>query len=630
MNAPPSGQSASFPAKRERLLAWVSIALLAASLFLLVLGGKLTMLNRYGTDVPNWDQWDAEGAYLLLPYLRGDLSLPVLFRPHNDHRVVCTKLLALGLFILNGQWDSRLECVTNALLHASLAVAMFLFGRRLVSRRSGLLWFLAVTAGAAFPFAWQNVLGGFHSQQILLIGLSVGAIALLLSAKEWTPRWWLGIACSVLALFTMGSGLLAAVVVILVLAAEPPVRTAWRRHGATLAACAIVFAIGWSFRVVIDHRDPIQSSLVSDFIITLWRSLQWPAVWFPPLALLVWLPWGWLSWVQLRRPASVEPGGRIVFAVGLWVLAQFAATAYARGGGGQWPSSRYFDTVVIGLLVNALGLLSTPAPAGVLGRLPWRRALVFLWAFVVVLGARQHISHVLNEELPAEGQKLQLRAEHARDYIVTGDVNKLSGEIPYPERSTLISRLSHGEIRSILPAGVRHPLPLSGGAGVGASFVRGGIPPSVPPPGPYQVFGSFSAEGAAARGEWRSAPFVTATAGYWVIPTAGGIGRPGLSLELVSAGSGEVLATIVPERLPGNGWRNAYVRAPSIPAVLLAHDSSTSEWMAFGAPVEIATGSFWALWLVHMNQWLLTAGSACLVAGLGFGWLSAMRRHPPV
>src|SRR5471032_2136849 len=109
---------------------WFLPAALSLSLFFLVVGAHWAALDKFGSDIPNWDQWDAEGLNLIAPWFEHDHFVQHLFQPHNEHRVVVTKLQNLALTLLDGQWDARLECVTNAALHAALAVAFWLVGRR--------------------------------------------------------------------------------------------------------------------------------------------------------------------------------------------------------------------------------------------------------------------------------------------------------------------------------------------------------------------------------------------------------------------------------------------------------------------------------------------------------------------
>lgn len=67
-----------------------------AGVFLTVLGARWSVVAVYSMDVPEWDQWDAEGLHLLVPWFR-DRLVPALFTPHNEHYVVLTKLLNLAV-----------------------------------------------------------------------------------------------------------------------------------------------------------------------------------------------------------------------------------------------------------------------------------------------------------------------------------------------------------------------------------------------------------------------------------------------------------------------------------------------------------------------------------------------------
>ena len=79
-------------------------------------------------------------------------------------------------------------------------------------------WFLLLVLLTAPPVVWENILRGFDSQHYLLIGFSLAAMAAWLAAPPHSGRWWGGLACAGLALFTQGSGLVAAAVVAVVVA----------------------------------------------------------------------------------------------------------------------------------------------------------------------------------------------------------------------------------------------------------------------------------------------------------------------------------------------------------------------------------------------------------------------------
>jgi len=598
---------------------------LALALFALVWGAKLTVVGRFGSDLPNWDQWDAEGEQTFLPYLQHRLHFPDLFTPQNEHRVVCTKVLALGLLRLNGQWDARLECVVNAALHAALAVAILLYGCRLIDRRWHGAWLAAVAALIAPPVAWQNVLGGFHSQQVFLLGWSLAAIALLPTARAGSARWWGGIAGAVLALFSMGSGLLAAATVFAVLAVGGPPRETWRRHGVTLAACLVIVAAGWMLRVYLPQDAPLQAHSPAAFLRALGHSLQWPAPWSAPLAALLWLPWAWMSWRAWRGGDRAPAHHRVLAAAGLWVVLQFAATAYARGAGGAWPASRYLDTVATGVLVNALVLLVALSSVAAPG---WRRRIRGLfavgWAGIVAVGLWQHLSTVWRVDLPVVGAQMARRDANTRAYLATGDARHLDGDIPYPNKAALIERLAHPEIRAILPASIRAPLPLAGEAVPPGSFATGGIAPATPAPDSMTSWGSYTADGVNARGIWRSAPLPAGPrGGRWRIEVAGDLGRhAGLSLDVVSAATGEPLAAIAPAAPAPGAWNPVCLPAPRQPVRLVARDANPAAWFGFTAPVVIPALSWWALRLVALGPAMaLVAGIAAALLAIPWGWL---------
>jgi len=615
-------------------LARLRLPVMAVALFFLIWGVKLTVIADYGSDLPNWDQWDAEGVQTFLPYLRHRLHFLDLFAPHNEHRVACTRLLALGLLRLNGQWDSRLECVVNAVLHAAVAVAIFLYGCRLIHRRWHGAWLAAVAAMIAPPIAWQNVLGGFHSQQVFLLAFSLAALALLLTARTGSVGWWVGLACAAIDLFTMASGLLAAAVVVAVLVVSGPPREFWRRHGLTAAACLLVVGAGWMLRVRVPQDAPLAAHSAESFLVSAWHSLEWPAVFCAPLALLLWLPWAWLGWRAWRGRDPLRPRQWVIVAAGLWVLLQIAATAYGRGAGGAWPASRYLDTVATGVLVNALALLIILSPDAPPGWRAWgRAALAAAWAGVVAAGTWQQVTETWRAELPEVSAEMARRDANTAAYLATGNDHFLDGDIPYPSKGSLMERLAPPEIRAILPVSIRAPLRLAGEADPAGSFAARAVAPATPPRASPAYWGSYTAAGAAARGVWRSATLpADPRGGYWQIEVTGGLGRrAGLSLEVVSAASGARLATIAPVDANPTAWTTLYLPAPRQAVRLVARDASPSAWFGFGAPVEMASLSYWAMRLTSVG-WVLAliAGVAAGLIIAPFSWLFAEDDPPPV
>ena len=645
------------------------IAVYAACLFCVVLGLKWATFDRFGSAMPDWDQWDAEAYYAIIPWFENDHFLQNIFTPHNEHRIVLTKLQNLALTVLNGQWDARLQAVTNAILHSALATALWLLAVRLVAPSPRLplspspplpaspslllpsLWLLAV-ALFGFPLAWQNVLGGFHSQQYWLLFTSFTAIVTLPFARPLTFRWWLGAATATLALLTMGSGLLAAAVVIVVVAfrilrRDTTLRTVWP----TLALCAALVAVGAATRVEVDYHAHMKVKTLHDFVVSLLHSLQWPVPsGYDWLAIILWLPWFLVAMSVLRSRADFSPPatvhlGQTITALGGWVLVQLLATAYARGAGADFPASRYMDTLTFGAMVNALclaWLLRSPASSAWSHalrlssfRLNPLRALGLVWLVTFLFGVTDLVTRNLDTEMP-EAKKYYIAAEaHMRGYLATDDPAQLAfPDIPYPSAGGIIDRLSHVCVRALMPAVLRAPLALRSTAPSPfaenhasqlslATAPRLGLSPATVALASYPTWGSFHpTTGPATTGEWTSAP-LTSPLGAWLkFETAGQLGASPatLSLELRDPTTYALLATVAPSKLPGDTWRAAYVRAPSTPFVVVARDTDLARWLAFSAPVEMGHLSYLASRCTKHGLLLaqLAAATAVLLALLAF------------
>ncbi|MBM3856295.1 MAG: hypothetical protein FJ399_24570, partial [Verrucomicrobia bacterium] len=471
----------------------IATAAFAACLFALIVAAKWAVFDRYGSPMPDWDQWDAEGGELLIPWHGSDRFLSHLFHPHNEHRVVLTKLQNLTLCVLNGQWDARLEAVANAMLPALLGVALWIAGRRWLAHRWQAPWFVLLVTLFALPVAWQNVLGGFHSQQYWLVCLSVLAVALLPFSPSGSPAWWLGALAAVLALGSMGSGLLAGLASLIVIGWR-----CWRREigfraaGPTLAVGVAVVALGLLSRVDVEWHRHMQAKSARDFVLSIVHSLQWPwrdRAW---AAGLFWFPWAWVAWRVVAPAAAREwpvaggsargRAGPIIAALGGWVLLQIAATAYARGAGADYPASRYMDTLAFGAAINglALGWLLTHPPGRRAERIGLR-TLGLAWAIALGWGLFSQVSGTFEWELP-DAKKYYVKAEgHLRRYLATGDPKHLAyPDIPYPSAQGLIDRLAEPALHAMMPVPLRPPLLLGPDAPPDSAFVLNDARPADP------------------------------------------------------------------------------------------------------------------------------------------------------
>lgn len=615
----------------------LSRAAFGVCLFLVVVAAKWATFDRFGSPMPDWDQWDAEASALLVPWLDDDPGfLGRLFAAHNEHRVVLTKLQALALTLANGQWDARLEAVVNALLHGLVAFGLWgMAARRWPGPPLAVFWLL-LAALTGLPLGWQNVLGGFHSQQYWLLGLSVATVALLPFARAGSARWWAGAAAAALALFSMGSGLLAAA------AAGALTAVRWARRetpsrdaGATLALAAAVVGAGVLLRVEVEWHQAMKVRTAGDFLASIVHSLQWPWRESDWAAAVLWLPWTLVALGRLRPPPAgrAAPAPRddhalLVTGLGGWVLLQVAATAYARGAGGGYPASRYMDTLALGVVANAFALLHL-----VNGERPRLvRGLGLAWLGVLGTGLVPLLRDTITPELH-EARAYYRNAEgYLRRYLATADPAHLipGPHLPYPSVEGLVDQLVHPGLRALLPVPLRTPLALPALDPEETAFrvndARGWTTPDAPRRGlspataalDYGVtWGSHGATGVAERGTWRSAVLPAPERRWLRFETAGQPGAPGVALELRAADDDRLLGVVAPSREPGDSWRAAYVRAPAVPYRLAARDDSERHWLAFSGPVEMG-GLSHAAWQAtkHAGTLLVTALAVSLTLGL--------------
>lgn len=618
--------ASSFPAvtasrdrmtRRLRLLAF-------GLLFVFLVSIKLWISERFATDLPNWDQWDAEGLHLLLPWQQGTLRLADLFAPHNEHRIALTKLWALVLVGLNGQWDARIQMLFNGVLHSLIAVGLWAWLQPMLSSRwSRLLWVAALVATFAPPHAWQNTLGGFHSQQYFLLGLSLVGMDRTLRCPGGSPGWILGISCLALALFSMASGpAAAAVTLVAVLAFNRPLGSAVRENGPTLLAGIAIVIGGVLLNVHFAGHDALRAKSVHDFALSLWRALQWPVTFWAPFALLTYAPWLWLccNLAFARSPAFPDRRAAVLAAAGGWVVLQFLAAAYARGAGGAWPASRYFDTHTFGLLVNVAILLlvvspRVPAPGRGLATRLLLPAVLVVWLVSVGAGLTVHARRVITGDLPAVGAWFEAATRNTRLYLGTGDRQWLQEpHIPYPSAEVLESRLTHRELTDLLPASVRRSLPLTPAESQG--FSAAGASPATPGLVFAPTWGSYAASGPEEpMREWTSEPINPPGLGYLKFEMAGDLAGRKVALDLWAADRSRHLASIRPTKVPGDRWRAAYVAAPNEPFRVVASDHDPVGWIAFSAPVPMAAGSYW-IWRLAAHAPLLTWVSGLLFLAL--------------
>jgi hypothetical protein len=596
----------------KRFSSWLVLAGFA----LLIFGGKLWLISAAGSDLPTWDQWDAESETLFRPWLEGHLSVRDLFHPHNEHRLVTTKLYALGLLMANGQWDAFVETTANAAVHTVFAVLLLLLARRWLKgiwlAGFGALLVLLLT----LPFSWENTLFGFQIQFYFLELFSLGYIWLAFESDRFGWRWGAGQVCAVLAVFTMASGFLASAAVLSVLGWRWLRERRWTAQQIATALIAVVLCIaGWMLKYPVSGHESLKAHSVAQFCDGVLELLGWPGVAFFPWSLALFVPAVLFAMRWLRRRETTA-ADRILAGLLLWVVLQCLATAYARSG--MLLSSRYLDLFAVNVALGWVFLCREFT-----GRT--RTGVAVVWLGIAITGLVQQSRQQWHDAIvPIQSRNLR-QQENVRAFLRTNDsahlLNKPFGDIPYPNGQTLSQRLASPIIQAIMPLSVRRPVAVVRGAPIPPQAVA---PSLLSSPAPVAV-STWSLPKSAPAFAWHSTHQPAGTLPVLRFRVAGNIGSSGKGLQIaVKSSAGEVM--LLPDPSPGLRWKTVNIFRPSGEWWIEVTDSDPAGWLAFTEPVELGRLSWFAEKLLKYHRRFILVGVSLLAAGAALAGCAARKR----
>ncbi|MFG1461472.1 hypothetical protein V5F77_01110 [Xanthobacter sp. DSM 24535] len=429
------------------------LALLAC--VVVVMGAKLSLIWLYGSSVPYWDQWNAEGALLYKPYLEGHVPLANLIALHNEHRVLMTRLLDLLLLEASGRWDPILQMCVNAAIHTACGVVVIVLLRRMVSASATIALTAFVALLLAVPFGWENTLAGFQSSFYLALLFSVLSLWLLATAEAFDVRWFFGALFSLIAFFSVGAGACTPIVAGVMVAAQAAVgrRRGWREW----AGIGVLFVFGAVLLALVPSL-PQHASLKAQSLLQFLEALQsvasWPLPPSPITPLLLYAPLIWLTVRVLMEKRPISDPAWLCIGIGGWVAMQGLSLAYGRAQG--VGASRYLDMTSVGLMANFVAIaallrdraLTLPRRAPGLG-------FAAAWLVIVALGLGHIALTVVPTDVITRGQQGKMQADNVRQFLGTGDFSALANkpflQVPYPDAERLRQFLMTIEIRGILP-----------------------------------------------------------------------------------------------------------------------------------------------------------------------------------
>jgi hypothetical protein len=426
--------------------------ILLGSLFLILLGTRVALISYAGSPTPFLDEWEADGARLLKPYMQGNLTTSDLFIPLNEHRIFFTKLLVLVIFKVSGYWDVVLQMIVNSILDAATVVAIAYTLSRVLCGGLAVAAIVFSTLINAVPFGYDNAVLGFNTHFYLLLTFSFASLWFLSDSPAWSWRWGAGVLCAVGASLCLASGALtfaaAGGAQLLQMACG---RRAGLREALGIAVLILVTLVLMTTIPHVPDAEPHKAHSVGQFLAAFVGLASWPA--HTALGLVLILPTlVFLLRTVAHRPTLSDPRWFTVAMFG-WVVSQMLALAAGRA---LLPlQNRYFDILLIGTTINfvcAFWFFQRDAPKR--GLMTWRSFALATWLFALTLSLTHPQRHLPNQ-IEEWRTMLATGTRNVQSYLATGETSFLfrapAAEVPsfFPKR--LRELLDTPEIRSALP-----------------------------------------------------------------------------------------------------------------------------------------------------------------------------------
>jgi hypothetical protein len=589
--------------------------------FITVFGARLLCLKFMAVSFTTWDPWDHEAWNLYLPYLDGGLSWNVMFSPCNEHRIFFSRILSLGQFLINGQWDNRFECLFTSALYAALASGLWMMLHRILRGRA-LTATLLVLAATALPFSWENIIWGLQSQFYFFMGFSLLSLWFLLVPRPFSAQWWFGAFCALCALFTTGSGVVptiavAGIVILRVL------RGGKQEAKSTLATLAICAAVGFLYtRVAIhEHNYGMITKTVGQGLLVFGRVMSWPLSSIPWSGLFLWLPVSILAVRRIFFKKQVRPEEWFLFGLAGWCVINALGMAVYRGGLETGVISRYSDLSAMFFVVNGIALLLLKDEYANSARAtPFMRNAGAIWVVLTAIG----LLSTTTEELRVRGIDRLNYQERAKEQIIRflqdDDLGRLltanQGQLAYPDPMFLATCLRNEKLRAFLPSSIRPPVPL-------VPKTQNGFRP-----GPLQfdlyekAWESAPPNSAVSLSSFESNPTQPLQFPYLEFEAKGASAannplrkydHDSFYLRLMNPLTKRVREASSVYQIPGD-WQSVTFRAPGKTPIVSAGDSDLFRTLTLKQPREKSSASVWGDKLIHLSPVILGVGLLLLVA----------------
>lgn len=426
-------------------LGWLVPALLAS----VVAVWRAWLLATDSSSVPSWDAWGGEAIPLYADWVNGTFAWSNLWAWHNEHRILFSRLLDLGLFIANEhQWDVRVQTLASSVLFASTCALGWSWLARNLPRDRAVALGIVLLALVLPPVGWANMYAGFQSCFYFALLFCLAGIAAAAGVRmSITGGMWIA-ALGLAGVFSLGSGLLSAIAI-----GSVALMRAWveRRSWRSMVAFILPLLVVVLWAMVDARSSAIRPESVAEFLQSLGIMMGWPfphwggaVLWLPSFAVLMHI-------VVTRRASKAD----LVFGgVTMFALLFCVAAAWSRGYNFSNVQSRYVDFLLPNLLAQLyfIGRLADAVP---LQRL--RVVATAVFPAIVAIAYAIPLARATDTELNtwrAYTFLSRIGALHAREFL-DGEGHALDGHphgyIPHPEAALLGGYLKARSVDELLP-----------------------------------------------------------------------------------------------------------------------------------------------------------------------------------
>jgi len=411
-------------------------------------------VENFAFELPFWDQWDAEWAGLLKPWIEGKLQLSDFFIPHNEHRIFPTRLTTLLLFVITGSWNNLTEARLNIPLSALTPVILIgiLLKKRVIF---GVRWLVVVViiAGYTLPFSWENILIGFQSQFYFLNLFTLCGLALAVYWPEQYMAFLAVIIFCLLSILTSASGLLTSLAVSVVYALG-----CFGKQKLSIATCLVIMILillsfgAYCTMPIVAGHSRLHADNLAEFITAALRIMGWPLRGSQLYIGLMWLPTLITIPILIIR-RKITKIDLLMTGCFVWTGMQIAALAYGRGHETLHMPSRYSEVLLLGLAGNSWFVLRLPdffesSHKG--RRVSWLLVTTFFLAILISFIQRTKGDiQTLNQERTHR----ITQTSNVSGYLKTRDavfLDKQGFALPYPNPSQLKQFLDDPLLQKIL------------------------------------------------------------------------------------------------------------------------------------------------------------------------------------